>query len=60
VNLELYTRTTMSPNQVTKQLGMCLKCTYIVFDGNFYQQIHGAAMGSQVFADSVQLIHVTF
>ena len=57
MNLELYTRTTMSPNQVTKQLGMC---TYIVFDGNFYQQIHGAAMGSQVFADSVQLIHVTF
>ncbi|KAH3896715.1 hypothetical protein DPMN_020894 [Dreissena polymorpha] len=50
----------MSPNQVTKKLGMCLNCTYIVFGGNFYQQIHGASMGSPVFADSVQLIHVAF
>jgi hypothetical protein len=45
---ELTTRTTMSPQQVTRLLGLCLNCTYFVLEGNFYQQIHGAAMGSPV------------
>ncbi|XP_066270838.1 uncharacterized protein [Branchiostoma lanceolatum] len=38
----------MSPTQVVNLLKVCLDCTYFLYDGSFYQQIHGAAMGSPV------------
>ena len=41
-------RSTMSPTHVVQLLKVCLKCTYFLYDGVFYQQIHGAAMGSPV------------
>ncbi|XP_072019492.1 uncharacterized protein [Amphiura filiformis] len=41
-------RTRLSATQVTKLLDVCLRCTYFVYNGVFYQQIHGAAMGSPV------------
>ena len=41
-------RTSLSAKQVTKLLEVCLKCTYFVYNGVYYQQIHGAAMGSPV------------
>lgn len=41
-------RTRLSAKHVAKLLEVCLKCTYFVYNGNFYQQIHGAAMGSPV------------
>jgi len=41
-------RTTLSPDEVTKLLGLCLSCTYFTFQGEFYLQIHGAVMGSPV------------
>ncbi|XP_077986089.1 uncharacterized protein LOC144440576 [Glandiceps talaboti] len=41
-------RTSLSPSQVVKLLSVCLKCTYFVYDCVFFQQIHGAAMGSPV------------
>ena len=41
-------RTRLSPKQVVKLLEVCLRCTYFVYNGIFYQQIHGAAMGSPV------------
>ena len=41
-------RTRLSSKQVTSLLGVCLKCTYFVYNGVYYQQIHGAAMGSPV------------
>ena len=41
-------RTKCTSAQVTKLLKVCLECTYFVYDGTFYQQIYGAAMGSPV------------
>ena len=38
----------MSPDQITRLLEVCLNCTYFIYNGNYYQQIHGAAMGSPV------------
>ena len=39
-------RTNMNPSDIAKLLTICLNCTYFVFDGQFYRQIHGAPMGS--------------
>ena len=44
----LHERTDLSPSDITRLLRFCLNCTYFVFDGEFYRQIHGAAMGSPV------------
>ena len=41
-------RTPMAPKDVVTLLGLCLNCTYFLYRGQFYQQIHGAAMGSPV------------
>ena len=41
-------RTPLSPERITRLLELCLKCTYFVYDGTYYLQIHGAAMGSPV------------
>ncbi|XP_072039555.1 uncharacterized protein [Amphiura filiformis] len=41
-------RTKLSAGQVVKLLEVCLRCTYFVYNGVFYLQIHGAAMGSPV------------
>ena len=43
---DLHKRTTMSVNQIIKLLEFCLNSTSIVYQGQFYQQIEGAAMGS--------------
>ena len=44
----LVERTPLSASHVTKLLEICLQCTYFTFDGAYYLQIHGAAMGSPV------------
>ena len=36
----------MSIQQIVTLLGFCLKNTYFFFQGKFYEQVHGAAMGS--------------
>ena len=41
-------RTNMNPSDIAKLPTICLNCTYFVFDGQFYRQIHGAPMGSPV------------
>ncbi|XP_078621335.1 uncharacterized protein LOC144887811 [Branchiostoma floridae x Branchiostoma japonicum] len=41
-------RTKLSPDQLCKLLDLCLGCTYFSFKGQFYQQLHGCAMGSPV------------
>ena len=41
-------KTTLQPEDIIRLLEQCLKCTYFVFQGQHYQQIHGAAMGSPV------------
>ena len=43
---DLHKRTTMSVNQIIKLLEFCLNSTSFVYQGQFYQQIPGPAMGS--------------
>ena len=43
---DLQQRTTMSIKHITSLLEFCLNSTSFVFQGQYYQQIEGAAMGS--------------
>ena len=45
---ELHSRTTMKVEHITSLLEFCLKTTYFQFQGNFYEQINGVAMGSPI------------
>ena len=45
---ELPRRTTWSPDNILKLLEFCLVNTYFLFDGQFFEQTKGAAMGSPV------------
>ena len=36
----------MSVGHITRQLEYCLRSTYFVFQGKYYEQLEGAAMGS--------------
>ena len=45
---KLKERTLLSADQVTELLAECLNTTYFVYQGKFYVQTHGAAMGSPV------------
>ena len=38
-------RANMSISQIIKLLEFCLKNTYFLYQGNYYEQVHGAAMG---------------
>ena len=39
-------RTTMSIKHIIRLLEFCLRSTYFVFQGQYYEQVEGAAMGS--------------
>ena len=41
-------RTPLEPDDIIQLLGLCLKCMYFLFHGEYYQHIHRAAMGSSV------------
>ena len=41
-------RTQMSIPQIVTLLEFCLKNTYFLFQGTYYEQVHGAAMGSPI------------
>ena len=43
---ELQQRTSMSVQHIIMLLEFCLKNTYFVFQGGFYEQTEGAVMGS--------------
>ena len=45
---ELHNRTTMKVDHITSLLEFCLKTTNFQFQGRFYEQLHGAAMGSPI------------
>ena len=45
---ELHSRTNMKVEHITSLLEFCLKTTYFQFQGSFYEQINGAAMGSPI------------
>ena len=44
----LQSRTTMSIQYIMDLLGLCLRGTYFTFNGKFYEQVEGAAMGSPI------------
>lgn len=48
VDEELSSRTPLSVDQVCEVLSLCLSTIYFSFDGGFYLQLHGCAMGSLV------------
>ena len=41
-------RTQMSIPQIVTLLEFCLKNTYFLFQGKYYEQVHGTAMGSPI------------
>ena len=45
---DFHNRTKMSTHNIIELLDFCLNNTYFIFQGVFYQQIKGAAMGSPV------------
>ena len=45
---ELHLRTTMKAEQIISLLEFCLKTTYFQFQGRFFEQLQGAAMGSPI------------
>ena len=45
---DLHNRTKMSTHNIIELLDFCLNNTFFIFQGVFYQQIKGAAMGSPV------------
>ena len=44
----LTSRTEMTIPQIVELLDFCLNTTYFIYDGAYYQQTHGAAMGSPI------------
>ena len=44
----LTSRTEMTIPQIVELLDFCLNTTYFIYDGAYYQQTHGAAMGSLI------------
>ena len=44
----LHQRTNMSIPQIVNFLEFCLKNTYFLFQGKYFEQVHGAAMGSPI------------
>ena len=45
---DLHLRTTISPKQITSLLEFCLNSTYFTYQGKFYKQVDGTAMGSPI------------
>ena len=52
-------RTPLKPDNIIQLLGLCLNCTYFLFQCEYYLQTHGAAIGSPV-TDSLQPVHRVF
>ena len=53
-------RTSLSPSQITDLLGFVLRPTYFSYNGSFYEQQEGAAMGSPVSAVTANLYMEVF
>ena len=43
-------------DEICSLLNLCLEATYLMFDGQVYQQVHGTAMGSPVSVVVVNLV----
>ena len=51
-------RTSLSVDEISSLLNLCLEATYLMFDGHVYQQVHGTAMGSPVSVIVANLVMV--
>ena len=49
---DLHHRTTTSPKQITSLLEFCLTSTYFTYEGKFYEQTDGTAIGSPISPNS--------
>ena len=47
-NSKLQQRTSMTVSHITYLLEFCMKNTYFIFQGRYYEQLEGAAMGSPI------------
>nr|XP_054759677.1 uncharacterized protein LOC129265754 [Lytechinus pictus] len=47
-DLNLSSSTKLGPDQLCQLLELCLSTTYFTYNGNFYKQKHGCAMGSPI------------
>ena len=54
---QLHNRTTMSVSHIISLLEFCLNSTSFVYQGQFYQQIEGAAMGSPLSPIVANIFH---
>lgn len=45
---ELAARTPLSVDQIIRALELCLRSTYFIYEGKYFEQVDGAAMGSPV------------
>ena len=52
---DLVVRTPLPVERIAELLQLCLKSTYFSYNGEFYEQRHGAAMGSPISAIVVNL-----
>ena len=42
---QLHNRTSLSPQHIITLLELCLTITFFLFQGNYFEQVHGSAMG---------------
>ena len=54
---DLKLRTSMSVEHIMSLLEYCIKSTYFVFKGQYYEQLEGAAMGSPLNPINCKFIH---
>ena len=52
-DMSLRDRTSLTADDITNLLELCLRTTYFSFRGEYYQQVDGAAMGSSVYPDII-------
>ena len=55
-DVSLSQRTFLPVEDIIDLLSFCLKTTYFMFEGNYYQQVFGTAMGSPVSAVIANLV----
>ena len=56
LNTTLLQRTSLPVEDIIDLLSFCLNTTYFVFEGCYYQQVFGTAMGSPVSAVTANLV----
>ena len=60
IDKDLHQRTSMAIHHIISLLEFCLKSTYFVFQGNYYEQKEGAAKGVTIKPHNSQHLHGRF